>query len=872
VAGLPALREEDTAAAAVLHHVAIEQDRLDRALEAARSEEARLAGDIARTDADLGREAQTAQEAAEALDRIGRDLAQTERDIAAAPERVPHLEAAASEAEGLRARAEAELEGAAAGLAAGQAEARAARARMEEARARSGRLAQALAQARAERAALGPPADPNLAAAIAALDAATCALARRREEMEAAEGAQTRAARDETEARTAARGQEDELRRKVTEAEGLARVASSVPTKAFPTALDAIAAERGLEAALAAALGDDLSAALDRRAPSFWGGRDADVPVWPEGVTPLAPRIDAPPKLAARLAFTGLVNRADGERLQATLPPGARLVSREGDLWRWDGFTVKAEAPRPAQIRLEQKTRLAGLEAEIAALRPRAAESRAAHEASAAVLTAAVKAVAAARGGPRAAELDLGRIRENVERLQREGARREARAASLDESIARLESEADDARIEAEGAQAVVAAIPAEDVGADRLASVRQTAVRAREAAFQARTTLDREIGLRDGRLRRRESLLRDRADWKRRADAAEQRQVELAQRRHSAREALAAARDAAPAIESRRLNLLDELSAAETRRARAADALAAAEERRLEADRAARAAESLVADTREARAGAEARLESALARTEEQTQAIWDAAGVTPEELGERLAAEAIALPTGPGGVETHLAALERDRDAMGAVNLLAEDEAAALTARLAAMAEERADLDGALRRLHQAIDELNTEGRERLTSAFTVIDGHFRDLFTSLFGGGSAELRLVESDDPLEAGLEILACPPGKRMAVMSLMSGGEQALTAVALIFAVFLANPAPICVLDEVDAPLDDANVERFCDLLDEMRRRASTRFLTITHNPLTMSRMDRLYGVTMREKGVSQLVSVDLRQAEALAER
>jgi chromosome segregation protein len=870
--GLPALRDEDTAAAAILHHVAIEQDRLARALESAKSEQGRLAGEVAQADADIGREAQAGQEAADALDRIVRDLAQIEREIAAAPERIPHLEAAAAEADGERGRAEAELEAAAASLAASQAEARAARTRLEEARARSGRLTQALAQASAERAALGPPEDPALAGAVATLDAATSALAQSREALEAAELAHGRAARDETEARKAARAAEDDLGRKVTEAGGLAKLVSSGPAKAFPTALDAISAEPGLEAALAAALGDDLSAALDRRAPSFWGGRDPDALAWPAGVTPLAPTIGAPPELAARLAFTGLVDRADGERLQAILPPGARLVSREGDLWRWDGFTVKAEAARPAQVRLEQKTRLAGLEAEIAVLRPRAAETRTKHEASVGALTAAARAVADARGRPRAAELDLGRARETVDRLRREGARREARAASLDETIARLEGEADAARADVEGSQAAVASIPADTVGAERLAGVRETAVRAREAAFQARAALDREIGLRDGRLRRRESLTRDRADWTRRAEAAEGRQVELAQRRRNAQESLGAALDAAPAIESGRLRLLDELAAAEMRKARAADALAAAEGHRLEADRAARAAESRVADTREARAGTEARLENTQARVEEHARAIWDAAGLTPDELGERLAAEAVALPTDSGGVETHLAALERDRDAIGAVNLLAEDEAAELTARLAAMAEERADLDGALRRLHQAIDELNTEGRERLTTAFTIIDSHFRDLFTSLFGGGSAELRLVESDDPLEAGLEILACPPGKRMAVMSLMSGGEQALTAVALIFAVFLANPAPICVLDEVDAPLDDANVERFCDLLDEMRRRASTRFLTITHNPLTMSRMDRLYGVTMREKGVSQLVSVDLRQAEALAER
>ena len=228
------------------------------------------------------------------------------------------------------------------------------------------------------------------------------------------------------------------------------------------------------------------------------------------------------------------------------------------------------------------------------------------------------------------------------------------------------------------------------------------------------------------------------------------------------------------------------------------------------------------------------------------------------------------MAIPSEAGGIESHLYALERQREALGAVNLRAEEESREYAERLDTLRTEQADLSGAIGKLRQGINELNGEGRERLLAAFDVINGHFQALFQALFEGGQAELRLVESEDPLEAGLEIFACPPGKRMATMSLMSGGEQALTACALIFAVFLANPAPICVLDEVDAPLDDANVDRFCNMLDEMRRRTRTRFIAITHNPVTMARMDRLFGVTMAERGVSQLVSVDLRQAEALA--
>jgi chromosome segregation protein len=322
--------------------------------------------------------------------------------------------------------------------------------------------------------------------------------------------------------------------------------------------------------------------------------------------------------------------------------------------------------------------------------------------------------------------------------------------------------------------------------------------------------------------------------------------------------------------VEARRESLMDELATAEARRAKSADALAAAETARAEADRAARAADARAADAREARATLSARLDAARDRLREYAAALRETTQLEPEALGHKLAEDAIALPAASGGMETHLAALERDRDMIGPVNLRADEEARELAARLQTLRAERADLSGALTKLRQGIAELNAEGRERLLAAFEVINGHFRTLFTTLFEGGQAELRLVENDDPLEAGLEIYACPPGKRLSVMSLMSGGEQALTATALIFAVFLANPAPICVLDEVDAPLDDANVERFCNLLSEMCARAPTRFVAITHNPLTMSRMDRLFGVTMPERGVSQLVSVDLRQAEALA--
>ena len=215
---------------------------------------------------------------------------------------------------------------------------------------------------------------------------------------------------------------------------------------------------------------------------------------------------------------------------------------------------------------------------------------------------------------------------------------------------------------------------------------------------------------------------------------------------------------------------------------------------------------------------------------------------------------------------IEENLEKLRRDRERLGAVNLRAEEELREVETQHTALTTERDDLVEAIKRLRQGIQSLNREARERLLTSFETVNAHFKRLFVELFGGGEAALHLIESDDPLEAGLEIIAKPPGKKPQTLSLLSGGEQALTAMALIFAVFLTNPSPICVLDEVDAPLDDHNVERFCNLLNEMTSSTETRFIIITHNPITMARMNRLFGVTMAERGVSQLVSVDLENA------
>ncbi len=864
------LREEETVATAVLNRLAIEKDRIEREAESADAEVARLSAEIARIEGDAEREAHIVDDAAAALERLAAEIEAVEAEVAASPSRLPELEAAARAADEARAKADGEVERLAASVAADEARRRAAEARLEDARARLNRTVRALDQAKAERAAIGPAEDPQAEAARSRLAEAEAALNEARAAVEAAETARGDAARAEQAARDEMRKLEDQLGRLKTEARGLAQLSAPRGKSAYPPALDTVRPRRGYEAALAAALGEDLEAALDARAPAHWGGRELGPPKWPDGAEPLAAQVEAPPELAARLAFVAVVSRQDGPRLQSALEPGCRLVSKEGDLWRWDGFVARAEAPRPAAIRLEQRTRLAEVEAEIEVVGPRAEAATEAQKAAQAAFRAAEASLAEARQRPREAERALASLRETVERLDREAARRDARAQSLDETIARFDAE----RVEAEaGFKAAESAAEAGDDAQNlspMLDAARAAATAAREDAAAARAAFEGERREREGRARRLESLTRDRDDWKRRSAAAARRIAGLAEDRQKAEAAMAEARDAPQLIEGRLARLLDEFAIAEARKAKSSDALSEAETTRAAADRALRAADAEAAEAREARATLSARLDAARDRFAEIAGNIREAARMEPEELGQRIAEEAVAVPKDAEGIEAHLFALEREREAIGLVNLRAEEEAQEQAARLQTMKTERADLTGAISKLRAGIEELNAEGRERLLAAFEVINGHFQALFQALFGGGQAELRLIESDDPLEAGLEIYACPPGKRLSTMSLMSGGEQALTASALIFGVFLANPAPICVLDEVDAPLDDANVDRYCNMLNEMRLRTQTRFIAITHNAVTMSRMDRLFGVTMAERGVSQLVSVDLRQAEALA--
>ncbi|MDO1559929.1 chromosome segregation protein SMC [Brevundimonas sp. 2R-24] len=862
-------REEDAVATALLNRAIIERDRLAMDEAQAQAELDRLAADKARIASDLERETAADEDASSQVERLARLIDQLEQEIAAAPDNAPRLQTAAEDAARASTEADRALEAATVALAEARATRQAALAQAEQIRRRAEQARAAADRAAAERRNLGEADAEALTPHQQRAEAADQALAAARAAAEAAEQALISARQHEAEARQAARSAEDQLNGLQAEARGLAQLLSRPAGEAAPV-LDQLKPGKGYEAALAAALGDDVDAGLDSAAPLHWAGAQVQPCPFPAGVEPLSAHVQAPTQLAARLAWVGVADAAQAPSLARSLPVGARLVTMQGDLFRWDGFVARAEAPRPAAVRLAQRTRLEELETRIDALKPALDDARRTQAEAAQALQIAEAAVRDARRALPDAERSAAQARRDLDAAAVAQDRLLARIQAADDLLARLAAEAEEAGAAADalgdidaGDEALEPLIRAQD-------EARAAAAEARQAAQTARNQLEDERREAAARERRLTSLKHDHADWTRRRQTARARIEGLERDLEKAAAAHLEAASRPDAFEARRQALLDGLSQAEARKQAAADAVSVAETAAGDADRSARAAEAAASAARESRAGIAARAEAEEQRLEQVERALRDTVQMSPDALRQKLDAEAIAAPPDADAAETLLRSLERDREALGPVNLRAEEESAEYQTRLQAMREERSDLTGAIAKLRDAIDELNAEGRQRLVAAFDVINANFQSLFGALFGGGQAELKLVESDDPLEAGLEIYACPPGKRLAVMSLMSGGEQALTATALIFAVFLANPAPVCVLDEVDAPLDDANVDRFCRMLEEMRERTDTRFIVITHNPVTMSRMDRLYGVTMPERGVSQLVSVDLRQAEALA--
>ncbi len=871
---LPPLRQTEAEKSAIHHRLIVQREQLEQEEARAREAAQRIRQLIAQGGADIEREQGLDSDADAALATLAEEqksladaAARSDADIAAAESESGRLHAALTEAESLLEKLTARLADWNANKTSNERGREVAAALLESS---SSQLTDARARlAQALEAAGGAP---DAASADKQTEAARAASTRLRDSAAAARALQAESEAVEAKARVPMEEAEQDLQRRAAEVKALGDLLHPEGEGLFPPLIDAVRVQDGYEAALAVVLGDDLQAPLDEAAPHHWRDLGAMEQVYPlpAGVKPLSEFVKAPAALSRRLAMTGLVFPDQGAQLQKELKPGQRLVSARGDLWRWDGYSASADAPSAAAQRLSQRNRLTVLEQELGAAKQVRDTLFIVYSKAKDAANAARLAARQAEDEERQTEQALIAAQDESTRAARANAERAAQLANLESEIRRLEQSVQAATEAREQAEAALSEL-GDGVSLTReVADARGRAADARSASGEARAALD--ILKREGevRARRLEAISGDAGRWSARRAAAAQQIAELT-RRHGELGAELAKAEAVPTeIAEKRVALLDAIAKAECARKEAGDARAQAESRLAEADKQSKAADAALSAAREERARAQALSESAAQRIEELRTRIRDEIESAPEELRERAEIEDGQELPPLDQAEKRVERLKQEREQLGGVNLRAEEEASEQEARLATLTADRDDLTGAIERLRRGIQSLNKEGRERLLESFEKVNANFQQLFTKLFEGGEARLTFTESEDPLEAGLEIFARPPGKRLQSLALLSGGEQALTAMALIFAVFLVNPAPVCVLDEVDAPLDDANVERFCKMVEHMSQESGTRFLVITHHALTMSRMDRLFGVTMAERGVSQLVSVTLAEAEKVA--
>ena len=874
-AALPPLRDEEARAGAALHRLVLAREALDGEERRAKERTAELERRVAQLAQDAQRETALIDDAAATLERLAQEDAALAEQQGASETARQSAEARLAEAEQLLAACEARLNEAQAALSDLNARRNALSAALAEETRRLSRFEAecvSIAQERdklvAEAGGLNEQSED-----AAALEALNARLAAAEARTLAAEAAQAEAREAEQRSRGPLADAERSAQRLETEARTLMKLLGSDSGGLWPPVVESLSVEKGYEAALGAALGDDLDATTNTSAPAHWTELDGSfepAPL-PPGVQSLASLVKAPPALQRRLSQIGVDLRGEGRALLPLLKQGQRLVSKEGDLWRWDGFVSAAEAPTPAARRLAEKNRLGDLTRDAEAARQAAEALKAQAVAAQAALREAASAEQAARHEAREARRLVDAARERLAALERRRAQTAARLSALEEAASRASASRDEAAMRKSEAEAALAGLVATDHLALDLERARGEATKARAECAEARAASQNLAREAAARASRRQAIAEDQKSWSQRRERAEVQIAEFAARQSEATRELEPLADAPAAFLQRRRALISEIDAAEQARKKASDARVAAETALSEADRAAKAALEAMSAAREARAASEERLEAARQRRENLLHTIAVELETEPHALAGLAGVKADEDLRELAQVERKLENLKQERERLGAVNLRADDELVEVEASRSRLIAERDDLIEAIKRLRVAIGSLNKEGRERLVAAFDVVNKHFGELFATLFEGGSAYLQLIESEDPLEAGLELIAKPPGKKPQTLTLLSGGEQALTAMSLIFAVFLTNPSPICVLDEVDAPLDDSNVERFCDLLEEMRKRSDTRFVTITHNPITMARMDRLFGVTMAERGVSQLVSVDLAEAERFLE-
>ncbi len=873
---LQPLRENEATRGAILARLKIERESFEKEAERLARRRDELSARMEQLDRDVLREDGLTAEATDVLTRLAAEAATMagETDIDAARD---------AEAQAALTRSETDLKAAEARLSQltrHAAEAHARRQSLERTRTerqlaveRGRRSLLDLERQRGEAAARAPDAAKH-AAISSAVERLLADVTLIEAQTEAAEEQVEAIAETASATREAAATARLEASRIATEIATLTKLLGPLGGQNLPSVLDQLSVSPGLEMALVAALGEDLDAPAEEAAAMHWRLLEAgaDDPPLQRGAEPLSLNIQGPAVLKRRLRQIGVVDRTHGRRLQEALLPGQRLVSREGDLWRWDGYVAASEAPSPAAIRLAERNRLTGLASKEHEL-TRLATLRATESERASTRLAAGEGEARRlRQLWRDRQAELAEARAALASMESLARETEQRLAALDDARLRIEDTIADGTASLLDVATALETLADDGATDDEVRAAEVATVAARAAHVACRDAAQALAHERRQRTDRMQAVRREHERWTARsADAARQRDA-LTARRDEVSAERDALDDLPDVLEDRRERLREGFATAERERQIAADRHAAAESAMRLSQQALRTAQAAVSEAREARARTEAHLEAARARRSEEGRRIREALDCAPEDclaLAGDLAGD--KLPQ-HADVERQLGRLKTERDRLGGVNLGAEEELSRIGEEHARLDADMQDVEQAVAKLRGAIGQLNREAKKRLGDAFKIVDGHFRRLFGTLFGGGEARLEMIESEeDPLEGGLEIIAKPPGKKPATLSLLSGGEQTLTALSLIFAVFLTNPSPICVLDEVDAPLDDSNVDRFCTLMEQMASETATRFLVITHHPMTMARMNRLFGVTMAEKGVSQLVSVDLAAAEALVE-
>ncbi len=872
-ADLPGLRQTEAAAAAIVQKLMLAREQLE-------AEEQRVTQETQAQEQQLT-QARTDREREEArrsdgdgtitrLEEERRKLNQDNADIGLQlPQAAEALKYASTEVEKL----DAALATLVSAAAAAEARRDALKKEMADVTGRMAALAERRRQIDHERGGLAAEmaAHPVQSEASLAVEQAERTLADARREAETSEQAYLAAEQAQTQRRIATQESETKVTKLRAEAEALTDLLRQ-DDETGAQITDLVSVTPGFEYALAVSLGEALNATLDPRSAMHWRevSSTENMPPLPRGISSIAQYINAPSALARALSQIGLVDNAGaGESAAAVLQPGQIIVSRDGWAWRWDGFTVTPQAKTAAAVRMQQRNRLKVLERNIEEAEIDAARANERLSEATALFSQCQSQDRTAREALQKAFNEINKSRTLFSEQEKASATIVAKLNALDNSLRNIMADQDEVKDRAFSLETQRQELPDAETQQQEIAEARNDLGEKRTRQAHLQSERDRLANQKINFENRSEALERELADWRERISTAARQIESLTERMRLIEGNLMKIRLRPAELAATRARLLNELSDAESKRKAAADRLIEAEQKLALVEHQLKQDETALGAAREDRVRSEAGVQAAAEHFNTLRERMTEKLNCGPEELAAIAGAEEGEAPPNVFELEQLLARYLRERENMGPVNLRAETEAETTQTEIDKLQAEMDDLNAAIAKLRQGISQLNREARERLQTAFALVNERFEVLFKRLFNGGKAYLELIDDEDPLNAGLEIFASPPGKKTQILSLLSGGERTLTALALLFAVFQTNPSPICVLDEAEAALDESNIDRFCMLVEDIARQTSTRFLIITHQRLTMARMDRLYGVTMSEKGVSQLVSVDLAGAVAL---